>query len=245
MLPRPAPQPEPAPAPPSQEPEITIEYYNLKVIKSGEGNGLIKSEPGGIFCGENAYKCEYSYPEGTTIKLFAQPDEKSKFLEWKGDCGECGISALCQIVIRKDTICEVTFGKNEAPVIEQFSVFPQTGFSPLKVIFTWVINDIENDSLTCKLDVNGDGVYEYTITNCQYKSFQEHVYSYPGVYNAILEVEDEVGNVSKKLLSSIEVKKARNEIEESSNGGCNLFSDLGLTFLVLAFIFVKKFIYRK
>ncbi len=55
----------------------------LTVAKSGNGNGIITSNPTGINCGTD---CSASFDVDTTITLTAIPDAESELIKWTGDC---------------------------------------------------------------------------------------------------------------------------------------------------------------
>ncbi len=78
---------------------------------------------------------------------------------------------------------------NMDPMINFFTTNTNVNI-PLTVTFTWDAFDEDGDTLTCKLDVNGDGKYEYTITDCSNNNSQQHTYHEPGTYTAVLTVYD-------------------------------------------------------
>lgn len=53
------------------------------------------------------------------------------------------------------------------PVIFNFAVVGGPGTSPAVVTFAWSIGDANAEPLTCRIDGNGDGVDDVTVTNCQ------------------------------------------------------------------------------
>jgi len=56
-------------------------FLNLYVIKSGTGNGSVRSSPVGIDCGSD---CTGAYANETTVTLTAIADESSTFSDWSG-----------------------------------------------------------------------------------------------------------------------------------------------------------------
>lgn len=235
MLPRPAPSPQPSPSEP-ELPEIGVEYYTVTINKTGNGNGIVKSEPGGIFCGE---KCSHEFPEGTTLTFRVEPDSKSKFIEWGGDCSDCGQNTVCSIFIDYHKTCEAVFALNEKPKIVDFSVYPSSGYAPLYTLITWIVEDVENDPITCKLDVNGDGNIDYTIRNCGYQSFKEHTFSTPGTYEVTLYVEDAVQNESIKKFKVEVYQPTPPPQDEGGNGGCNAISEGVIGAFLLSILGIK------
>lgn len=239
MLPRPS-NPPSQPSQPSKPPNIEIQYFTLTIKKTGTGDGLVKSEPGGIYCGK---KCSYDFAEGTTVTLSVEPNFKSKFIKWEGDCSNCGQNDTCSLFIDSPKTCEVVLALNEKPKIKEFSVYPSSGYAPLNTLITWIVEDPEHDPITCKLDVNNDGLPEYTIENCGYQSFQKHTFKTPGTYEITLYIQDAVQNqVFKKF--KVEVYQPPKPQEGGGGGGCNTAADGFISVLLLSVIgikLVKKF----
>ncbi|WP_119316682.1 leishmanolysin-related zinc metalloendopeptidase [Calidithermus terrae] len=82
---------------------------------------------------------------------------------------------------------------NKPPTIGSFSRTPSSGPAPLQVTFSWSISDPDGNALTCKLDVNNDGTFEYTLSNCTSSSTRQHTYNAAGSYVAKLVVSDPSG----------------------------------------------------
>ena len=185
----------------SEEPTSDqTELYLIKVSKSG--NGSIVSNPAGIDCGT---ECESFFESGKTIILNAVPSSSSSFVRWEGDCSSCGSSSSCKVTVNTDKECKAVFSsgqQNRPPVINQFKVSSTTGQLPLTVTFSWSVSDPDGDSLNCKLDVNGDGNYDYNFDNCSQQSVQ-HVYTKVGTYLATLFVKDTAGNIIKRTVQII------------------------------------------
>lgn len=59
----------------------------LTVTTTGNGGGVIISVPVGINCGVD---CSETYPQNTAVTLTAEPDNKSQFFGWGGDCDASG-----------------------------------------------------------------------------------------------------------------------------------------------------------
>jgi len=72
--------------PPSETPPIIFNEM-LTVTTTGNGGGAIISVPAGINCGTD---CSETYPQNTTVTLTAEPDNKSQFFGWGGDCDASG-----------------------------------------------------------------------------------------------------------------------------------------------------------
>jgi len=78
---------------------------------------------------------------------------------------------------------------NAAPIIGAFAA---TGDGTLEVSFEWTASDSNGDTLTCTLDVDGDGAADYTIQDCAANS-QQHAFTEAGTYMATLTVTDGKG----------------------------------------------------
>jgi pullulanase len=77
---------------------------------------------------------------------------------------------------------------NSAPIISSFTASVSANDS-LEYSYNWVVNDADNDSLTCNLDI-GDGTPAITISNCATNTIQLESYEQAGSYNAVLTVND-------------------------------------------------------
>jgi len=58
----------------------------------------------------------------------------------------------------------------------------------------WEISNPNGSTLTCYLDINNDGIDDYTINDCVNNSSQNHTYDTEGNYIAKLTVDDGTGN---------------------------------------------------
>jgi PKD repeat protein len=98
------------------------------------------------------------------------------------------------------TACPPT---NKPPTIAAFQGTPSSGSAPLTVTFSWTISDPDGDTLTCKLDVNNDGTFEFTISNCTSSSTQQNTYASTDTYTARLQIDDGKGGSVSKTTSII------------------------------------------
>jgi len=80
-----------------------ITNHLLTVYKSGNGTGLITSNPPGINCGST---CNASFPSGTTVTLTAVPDQGSTFGGW---LGACGMNPTCQVTMTQPMSVSASF----------------------------------------------------------------------------------------------------------------------------------------
>jgi len=77
-----------------------------------------------------------------------------------------------------------------APKIASFSATPETPKTGSSTIFGWDVSGGDGGTLTCKLDVDADGMDDYTISDCASNTSQAHTYTQTGVYQVRLTVED-------------------------------------------------------
>lgn len=77
--------------------------YNLSVSKSGDGSGIVTSNPSGINCGSD---CSHSYNIGTSVTLSASASSSSLFAGWSGACSGTN---TCQITINAAKSVTATF----------------------------------------------------------------------------------------------------------------------------------------
>lgn len=84
--------------------------YSLTITKSGTGNGIVKSDDGGIDCGSD---CSEEYDAGIVVTLTAIPDLDSTFTGWSGDCS----GTDQRIEVKMDSIknCNAEFVKGTLP----------------------------------------------------------------------------------------------------------------------------------
>jgi len=144
---------------------------------------------------------------------------------------------------------------NNPPVINSFTAFPSSGTVPFKVTFNWDISDPEGDTLVCKIDVNNDGIWDYTITICDSSKSQKHTYSNSGIFTAVLEINDGMGNSTRKQIT-VKVSPASGGSGSGASGGgsSGVCSSGGATFnpmqLILMIIvpftvFLRKVLRKK
>jgi hypothetical protein len=85
-------------AAPGQATSVTARFDRIRdevrVTKSGDGDGIVRSDPGGIACGST---CAATFTRDSRVELRADPDAMSRFVGWRGPCtgtGVCTISRL-------------------------------------------------------------------------------------------------------------------------------------------------------
>lgn len=78
---------------------ITTPHYTLSVTKTGQG--VLSSQPLGIYCGED---CQARYPEQTHITLIPQAAPNFSFAGFEGDCAPKG-----HLTLQEDSSCQAHF----------------------------------------------------------------------------------------------------------------------------------------
>ena len=107
---------------------------------------------------------------------------------------------------------------NSVPEINSFSASPDNTDSATEVVFAWTVSDTDNDTLTCLLDVDGDGADDYTISNCASTSSQGHSFLVAGNFSARLIINDGKGGSAQQTISvSINNQPTINSLTISPN----------------------------
>lgn len=86
-----------APPPPAPEPR----QFTLTVTRLLDGR--VRSEPAGVDCGS---ACSARYPDGTAVRLVAEPANGFRLLEWRGDCSGSGD---CRVTLDRDRSVTAVF----------------------------------------------------------------------------------------------------------------------------------------
>ena len=73
---------------------IVKQHFPLTVIKFGDGDGTVVSNPAGINCGA---VCSEFFDENTDVTLTATPKPDSAFIQWTVSCASCGTNPVCSI----------------------------------------------------------------------------------------------------------------------------------------------------
>ena len=77
---------------------------DLIVMRVGNGNGTVSSNPAGISCGAD---CAQSYAPGTVVTLSSAPAADSTFTGWAG--GGCSGTGTCQVTMNQAVMVTATF----------------------------------------------------------------------------------------------------------------------------------------
>jgi hypothetical protein len=78
------------------------EYAWVTVLKSGDGDGLVRSQPDGIYCGQD---CTSQMLKFKRVNLYVYPNEDSRFVGWSGD-SDC-LDGMLGVI--HDTTCTAVF----------------------------------------------------------------------------------------------------------------------------------------
>lgn len=82
-----------------------LEELELTVETEGSGEGVVECQvEGGPY---ELCPGSETYPYGTAVTLFAEPEEGSEFVEWSGDCS--GVEAECELAIEEPLGVTATF----------------------------------------------------------------------------------------------------------------------------------------
>ncbi|NPA51908.1 MAG: S8 family serine peptidase [Aquificae bacterium] len=127
---------------------------------------------------------------------------------------------------------------NQLPVIKAIDVEPDNPDVNEVVYLYWKIYNPDNDTLTCKVDIDGDGDYEKTIEDCQEEGFVSFKYDKEGKYNLIFVVDDGYSVVKKSI--SVPV----GDVDDGSTG-CTFSKKTDLTLLLTVVALFAFFLRRK
>jgi hypothetical protein len=127
----------------------------LTVATSGDGDGLVVSDPIGIDCGT---VCSESYNAGTRVTLRAIPTAEDRFVRWTGAC--TGTAETCTVEMSAAASVTAEFADYQ-PVTIAFTLErsqtpkPGSGPIPVRVLHdqTEVCSLVEPGSATCRLAV--------------------------------------------------------------------------------------------
>jgi hypothetical protein len=86
--------------------------------------------------------------------------------------------------------------------INHFSAHPQTSKPGEPITFSWSASDATSASLSCTLDVTGDGKADYAFERCDEPLSQEHSYPIAGRYTALLEASNRNGGLKRMAVTT-------------------------------------------
>jgi PKD repeat protein len=79
------------------------------------------------------------------------------------------------------------------PSIEEFTSSASTLDAGQAATFSWRVTSAGQNAVRCQLDVEGDGVFDYTFANCKTTTSQVHTYSSSGSYQPTLAADNAQG----------------------------------------------------
>jgi len=84
---------------------FALNHYDLTVVKTGKGTGVITSLPAGLDCG---LTCTVRATHSAVITLTATPDTIASFTGWQGACS--GTTPVCTVSMTAPQTVTATFG---------------------------------------------------------------------------------------------------------------------------------------
>jgi hypothetical protein len=91
---------------------FALAEHSIVVVKDGNGNGTVVSDPTGIACGDD---CEAEFTAGSTVTLTATPDADSEFDGWEG--GGCSGTGACAVTVDDAKTVTATFTLETFPLV--------------------------------------------------------------------------------------------------------------------------------
>jgi hypothetical protein len=82
-----------------------LEGFELTVETEGEGEGVVECEVD--FGPTEPCPASETYPYGSEVTLYAEPEEGSEFIEWGGDC--TGAEPVCELTVEEPLSVTATF----------------------------------------------------------------------------------------------------------------------------------------
>ncbi len=108
---------------------VPVTQFDLVITTNGLGNGLVTSLPRGIECGNGQTFCHATFPAGTVVELFAQPNGAGVTFGGWGGPGCAGVQDVrCTVSMTQTRHITSTFSSNTFPAFWQF--FPWKPFGP-------------------------------------------------------------------------------------------------------------------
>jgi len=153
----------PSPPPPPPSPPI---YYSLNLFKSGDGVGIITSEPAGINCGESCLEDSEDFTASTTVTLAATPSANSIFNGWSGGCSGAG---NCRILMANSVSVTATFNSippsSSSPPPSSSSSPTPSSSSPKIVINEILFNPMGSDAGKEFVELYNAGDFDIDLKN--------------------------------------------------------------------------------
>ena len=163
---------------------------NLQI--NGMGKIGYSTNSNGSYCDTDC-SFDFNLSQGGYLYLYADPADGYIFSGWGGNCSECKDDS-CNLYFNSDINCFANFQPNGPPVIDAFTVQPETGASLLTVLFKCKLHDLDaNDTVESVMIHFGDGTYHYETqslgSNVTLQIY--HTYAESGTYDAYCEASDQ------------------------------------------------------
>jgi len=138
-----------------------------------------------------------------------------------------GVNAAVQQSVNITVTPEGTI--DAPPQIDSFNATPDAPKTNNSMTLEWSVSDTDSDTLTCKLDIDADGITDYTVSDCANNTSQVHTYTQAGTYKVSLAVED---GANSPVLTEIDltVSSAAPVISEFTVNPDPAYSTVGTTF---------------
>ncbi|MEJ2289307.1 MAG: hypothetical protein P8Y02_11850 [Deinococcales bacterium] len=154
-------------------------------------------------------------------------DQPTALVTWEATCGtlsgggetitftapkqdaECTLAATSteDPSLSATSVITVYRGTNNPPDVTEFAASPTSVALGTATTFTWAFHDPDGDTIRCALDVDNDGVADYTFSDCEAVTEQAYTYASEGAYVPTLAYNDDHG-ASGKLIGSASVTSA-------------------------------------
>lgn len=122
--------------------------FLIKVIKDGDGGGMVIANSGAIICGA---VCQGPYATDTHMELWAVPDNGTLFMGWSGSCVG---SSNCILDVDSDKVVTATFAINSTGAYTGTAIWPNqnlpghTGCEAGTVTTTFIIVEEDGGVIT-------------------------------------------------------------------------------------------------
>ncbi len=148
-----------------------------------------------------------------------------------------------QILIQSsasDRYIKVDILINEPTKILDIDIIPEDPDVDEVVYFSWELENPDNDTLTCKIDIDGDGDFEKIIDDCKTIGYETFRYSEDGKYRLKFVVDDGYEEVEETI-----TVKVGNSQENGSNIGCIFSTNSNITLILIlsavaAIVLIRK-----
>ena len=235
--------------PNSSSPKICLDglFYDFGIVNSGESKKeefTIRSTGDGILVVSDitsdnpVFKIKDDNCSGKNLEGLEECTFKVSFEPNNSSISETG---EITVISNAGTVkINVEGATNYPPEIISFTAEPTHIDVKEKVMFSWNIYDPNSDTLTCKLDFDGDGQIDKTISHCKSSTTVSIRYNEDGKYKVKLFVSDGRSQVYKTLTVKVGTGG-------DSGGGCFFYSKSpsGISFLFLTLIFLSYRSYRR